>query len=45
MLTKTPNTEQEELNQGFPRFMNGMKYSQQNPEWLKIHQNQTNNIL
>jgi len=45
MFTKTPNTEQEELNQGFPRFMSGMKYSQQNPEWLKIHQNQTNNIL
>jgi len=44
MLTKTLNTDQEELVQGFPRFMSGMKYSQQNPEWLKNHQNQTNTI-
>jgi len=38
MLAKTPNTEQIEKTGQYPRFMNGMKYVQDNPNWIEKHQ-------
>jgi hypothetical protein len=42
MFTKEPDMVAYERQQYFPHFMHGMKYAQQNAEWVKIHENQTN---
>ncbi len=42
MFTKEPDMEAYERKQYFPQFMHGLKYAQENAEWVKIHENQTN---
>jgi len=42
MFTKEPDMAANERQQYFPQFMHGMKYAQENAEWVKIHENQTN---
>jgi len=42
MFTKEPDMAAYERQQYFPQYMHGLKYAQENAEWVKIHENQTN---
>jgi len=42
MFTKEPDIAAYERQQYLPQFMLGMKYAQENADWLEHHENQTN---
>ncbi|MCH7774093.1 MAG: hypothetical protein IH784_06765 [Bacteroidetes bacterium] len=42
MFTKEPDIAAYERQQYFPQFMHGMKYAQENADWLELYENQTN---
>jgi len=39
-FTLTPDMKQYEKEQSFPRFIRGMKYANENDDWVRIHRNQ-----
>ena len=43
LFTPVPNIEKFEEEQEIPQYLNGHNYVQENKEWLRIHENQSNN--
>ena len=41
MFTKEPDMAAYERQQYFPQFIHGMKYAQENADWLELQQNET----
>ena len=41
MFTKEPDIAANERQQYFRQFMHGMKYTQENADWLELQENQT----